>query len=75
MPPKHVTNDTRSGHIWRAMGNIRNGQGRYSEALAYHERAVENMRITLGEKHYFTGDCLYSLAVDLIRQGHHERAL
>jgi hypothetical protein len=51
------------------MGNIRNAQQRYGEALKYHERAVENMKATLGEKHYFTGDCFYSLGVDWMRQG------
>ncbi len=38
------------------MGNIRNAQQRHREALEYHERALENMKATLGEKHYFTGD-------------------
>lgn len=57
------------------MGNIRNAQQRYQEALHYHERAVQNMRATLGEKHYFTGDCLYSLATDLLREGDTKRAL
>ncbi|KAJ0120519.1 tetratricopeptide repeat domain-containing protein [Diaporthe amygdali] len=72
---KDDTSTTGSGHIWRAMGNIRNVQGRYDEALEYHERAVRNISITLGEKHYFTGDCLYSLATDLLRQGKNERGL
>ena len=56
------------------MGHIRNAQQRYEEALEYHARAVENLKITLGEKHYFTGDCFYSLGVDWIRQGNHEKA-
>jgi hypothetical protein len=64
----------RSGHIWRTMGNIRNAQERYGEALEYHERAVRNMKVTLGEKHYFTGDCFYSLGVDWMRQGDTEKA-
>ena len=57
------------------MGNIYNAQQRYEEALKYHQRAVENMKVTLGEKHYFTGDCFYSLAVDWIRQGDHVKAM
>ncbi|KAL9028779.1 MAG: hypothetical protein Q9196_002902 [Gyalolechia fulgens] len=56
------------------MGNIRNAQKRYQEGRKYHERAVENMKVTLGKKHYFTGDCFYSLAVDCMRQGHDEEA-
>ena len=50
------------------MGNIRNAQQRYEEALDYHERAVGNLKITLGEMHCFTGDCFYNLGVDWIRQ-------
>ncbi|KAH8729231.1 nb-arc and tpr domain-containing protein [Ilyonectria robusta] len=65
---------TESGHIWRTMGNIRNAQRRYPEALDYHERAVKNIRTILGRKHYFAGDCSYSVAMDLMRQGRLERA-
>ena len=63
----------RSGHIWRTMGNIRNAQERYGEALEYHELAVRNM-VNHGEKHYFTGDCFYSLGIDWMRQGDTEKA-
>lgn len=56
------------------MGNIRNAQERYEEALQYHERAVRNLKVTLGEKHYFTGDCFYNLGVDWMRQGDTEKA-
>ncbi|KAL8831927.1 MAG: hypothetical protein Q9170_005089 [Blastenia crenularia] len=66
---------TESGHIWRAMGNICNAQQRYKEGLKYHERALANMKVTLGEKHYFTGDCFYSLAVDYVRHGQEKEAL
>jgi tetratricopeptide (TPR) repeat protein len=57
------------------MGNIRNAQQKYDEAIEYHERAFKNIQTNLGEKHYFTGDCFYSLAVDFIRSGDHERAM
>jgi hypothetical protein len=66
-----LSNRGRCGHIWRTMGHIRNGQNRYEEGLEYHERAVENIRLTCGEKHYFTGDCYYSFASDLIQKGEH----
>ena len=56
------------------MGNIRNAQELYGEALEYHERAVRNMKVTLGEKHSFTGDAFYSLGVDWMRQGDTEKA-
>ncbi|KAK3941873.1 hypothetical protein QBC46DRAFT_381661 [Diplogelasinospora grovesii] len=69
------TSTTECGHIWRAMGNIRSGQQRYDEALQYHDRAVKNIRVTLGEKHYFTGDCFYSLAAELERKGDYKRAI
>ena len=49
------------------MGCIRAAQGRFPEARKYHERAITNIKATLGEKHYFAGDCFYSLAVVLIR--------
>ncbi|KAG5772055.1 hypothetical protein H9Q72_001668 [Fusarium xylarioides] len=66
---------TRSGLIWRTMGDIRNGQHRYEEALSYHTRALDNLKATCGEKHYFTGDCFYSLGKDLLRQGKQEEAI
>ncbi|KAH7265628.1 uncharacterized protein BKA55DRAFT_559302 [Fusarium redolens] len=66
---------TRSGLIWRTMGDIRNGQHRYDEALGYHNRALDNLKATGGDKHYFTGDCFYSLAKDLLRQGKQEEAI
>ena len=56
------------------MGTIREVQQRFEEALEYHERALNNMQVTLGEKHYFTGDCLYSIALDLLRLGDVQRA-
>lgn len=57
------------------MGHIRNGQKRYEEALQYHERAVKNIIVTCGERHYFTGDCFYSLAEDLARKGDDKNAM
>ncbi|KAK7912199.1 tetratricopeptide repeat domain-containing protein [Apiospora marii] len=66
---------TESGHIWRSMGNIRNAQGRHEEAMEYHQSAVDNLRVTLGEMHYFTGDSFYSLAVDHWKQGATEKAM
>ncbi|CAG8972805.1 hypothetical protein HYALB_00007730 [Hymenoscyphus albidus] len=57
-----------SGHIWRAMGNIRNAQERFSEGLEYHQRSLNNLRSTLGEKHHFTGDAFYSLGVNYWQQ-------
>jgi hypothetical protein len=51
------------------MGTIREVQRRFKEALEYHERALKNMRVTLGEKHYFTGDCFYSIALNLLQLG------
>lgn len=56
------------------MGRVRNAQQRYGEGLEYHRRAVENMKVTLGENHYFTGDSFYTLGVDWIRQGNGEKA-
>ncbi|KAI9172710.1 nb-arc and tpr domain containing protein [Paramyrothecium foliicola] len=52
----------RSGHIWRAMGRVRSAQQRHNEAYDYFVRAVRNIRSNLGDAHYFTGDCFYSLA-------------
>lgn len=56
------------------MGTICEVREQYNEALEYHERALSNIRETLGEKHYFTGDCYYSIAVNSLRIGHTERA-
>ena len=56
------------------MGNIRNAQQRYEEGLEYHKRALENMKVNLGEKHFFTGDCSYNLGVDWMRLGDVEKA-
>ncbi|CAG8951141.1 hypothetical protein HYFRA_00006539 [Hymenoscyphus fraxineus] len=64
-----------SGHIWRAMGNIRNAQERFSEGLEYHQRSLNNLRSTLGEKHHFTGDAFYSLGVDYWQQKDKSQAL
>jgi hypothetical protein len=60
--------------VLRAMGNIRNKQGRYEEGLHFHMRSLANLRATLGDKHYFTGDCFYNVAVDRIRRGETEQA-
>jgi len=56
------------------MGTIREVQQRYEEALKYHELALKNMQATLGEKHYFTGDCYYSIALNFLRLGNAQRA-
>ncbi|KAK3367207.1 hypothetical protein B0T24DRAFT_682345 [Lasiosphaeria ovina] len=66
---------TESGHIWRAMGHIRNAQKRYEEDLVYHERAVKNIKATVGDTNHFSGDFFYSLAEDLIRRGDNTRAM
>lgn len=51
------------------MGHIRNGQMEYEAGLDYHDRAVRNLLVTGGDKHFFTGDCFYSLAEDYVRKG------
>lgn len=56
------------------MGTICEVRKQYEEALEYHERALNNMQETLGEKHYFTGDCYYSIAVNSLRVGDADRA-
>ncbi|KAF5969746.1 tetratricopeptide repeat domain-containing protein [Fusarium bulbicola] len=66
---------SRSGLIWRTMGDIRNGQQLYEEAIDYHMRALDNLKTTCGEKHYFTGDCFYSLGKDVLRHGKKEEAI
>ncbi|EFX00266.1 nb-arc and tpr domain containing protein [Grosmannia clavigera kw1407] len=63
------TTTTESGHIWRAMGHIRRGQHRFTEALRYHERALTNIRAIVGDKHHFSGDSFYSVAEDLMQIG------
>lgn len=70
----HDTSSAESGHLCRRMGTIREVQLRFQEALEYHQDALDNMRVTLGEKHYFTGDCFYSIAMNLLRLGDVGRA-
>lgn len=60
--------------IGQCMGNIRNLQHGYLEAIEYHERTVTNMKFTLGETYYVTGDCLYRLGTDWERQGNNSKA-
>lgn len=57
------------------MGNIRNAQGQYDEGLDFHLRALENFRATVGDKHYFTGDCWYAVGCDYIRKAQNEVAV
>ena len=57
------------------MGQIRRAQGRDEEALDYHERALKNIVITAGDKHYFTGDFHYDIAVDLLQLGDCRKAM
>ncbi|KAF2238369.1 nb-arc and tpr domain-containing protein [Viridothelium virens] len=64
-----------SGQIWRTMGNLRVAQERYDEGLRFHERAVENLRAVNGDKHEFTGDCLYAVAKDYLRREDFMKAL
>ncbi|KAL9611676.1 MAG: hypothetical protein Q9167_003705 [Letrouitia subvulpina] len=71
---KEDTSTSATGQIWQCMRNIRNLQHRYKEAIEYHKRTVMNMRITLGENHYFTGDCFYRLGLDWKRQGNNSEA-
>jgi hypothetical protein len=56
------------------MGNIRNSQERFEEGLKYHKLSLENLKFTIGEKHYYTGDAFYSLGSDYWRQGDNDKA-
>jgi hypothetical protein len=56
------------------MGHIRVAQGRYDEGLELHQRALDNLRVTLGETHYQTADCMYNVAQSLIRRRDYSKA-
>ncbi|KAF2838762.1 hypothetical protein M501DRAFT_1031819 [Patellaria atrata CBS 101060] len=69
------TDKDNSGALWRAMGKIRSTQQKYDDALECCERAVENLKIIIGDKHYMTGDCFHDLSLAFSRKNNPSKAL
>jgi len=57
------------------MGKVRIRRRRYDEGLAYLQRAAENLKATLGDNHYMTGDCFYEIALEMLRKGEMDAAV
>lgn len=60
--------------ILRARGHLRVAEENVAEALGFHELALANLRVTLGNSHYQTADCMYNLAQDLLHFRRYEEA-
>ncbi|KAF2242058.1 hypothetical protein BU26DRAFT_571299 [Trematosphaeria pertusa] len=63
-----------TGVILRARGHLRVAEENVAEALGFHELALANLRVTLGNSHYQTADCMYNLAQDLLHFRRYEEA-
>lgn len=63
-----------SGSSWRTVGHIRVAQRRFGEGLELHQRALENLPITLGDNYSQTADCTYNVVQDLLRLGRNDEA-
>lgn len=65
----------RTGRFLHALGNVRNSQGAFDEALDYHRRALLFYKSTLGNHHHRTADVLVKVADHNIRLHQYDMAL
>lgn len=56
------------------MGHLRVSEGKFDQALRFHQEALKNLRANLGDTHPMTADCMYNVAQDLLRLGNVEEA-
>lgn len=56
------------------LGDIRMSQNRLEEAGPLYQRALAIFRATIGDNHYVTADCCYSLAKHMNRDKRYDEA-
>lgn len=64
----------RTGSLLYFLGNVRASQGRHDEAYAYHLRALNHQRITVGDKAPITLRAWYRVGEHELRYGRSDDA-
>lgn len=72
---KNDRESVRTGLILYALGNLRAAQGAFTESLEFHQRALDHMRATVGDKDPYTANVLHKIAEHLLRQKQGEEAM
>jgi hypothetical protein len=62
----------RPGRILHALGNVRDSQGRFDEAEAFHQRAMKLYLEAVGPQYHRVADMCHKLAQHCVRRGDDE---
>lgn len=65
----------RTGLILYALGNLRAAQHEWDESFEYHQRALNHMLATVGEKDFYTANISHKVAEHFIRLHRNEEAM
>ncbi|KAL7897244.1 P-loop containing nucleoside triphosphate hydrolase protein [Trichoderma sp. SZMC 28014] len=65
----------RTGLILYALGNLRAAQHEWDESFEYHQRALNHMLATVGEKDFYTANISHKVAEHFIRLHRNEEAI
>lgn len=72
---KDDTESVRTGLVLYALGNLRATQNRLDESLEYHERAMQHMRATVGDRDFYTANVAHKIAEHFARLGRDEESM
>ncbi|KAI1362738.1 tetratricopeptide repeat domain-containing protein [Xylaria arbuscula] len=65
----------RTGLVLYALGNLRAAQGDWRESFEYHQRAWRHMRVTVGDKDFYTANVMHKISEHLVRLDRNEEAI
>lgn len=65
----------RTGLILYALGNLRAAQDEWDESFEYHQRALDHMLATVGEKDFYTANITLKIAEHFIRLQRNEEGM
>ncbi|KAI0441439.1 tetratricopeptide repeat domain-containing protein [Xylaria telfairii] len=72
---KNDRESVRTGLILYALGNLRAAQDQWDQSFEYHQRALDHMRATVGERDFYTANVAHKISEHLIRLGRNEEAI
>lgn len=72
---KDDSESVKTGLILYVLGNLRAAQGLEDDSLEYHQRALNHMRRTVGERDSYTANVYHKMAEHMSRLGQNEEAM
>ncbi|KAK0727161.1 P-loop containing nucleoside triphosphate hydrolase protein [Lasiosphaeria miniovina] len=66
---------SRTGELLYSLGSVHQSQGRLEESFVYHQRALLQLRSSIGDNHHLTAKACYNLSMHYLRFGDYEHTV